>query len=135
MVTEQQKQKSDLPSWWQGSVPEYICYTTLMKVGKLPNRDFTYQSQTGGGRLEKGGRVLDFQFINPPDLAINVQGTFYHYEKGTAVSQSDVLTREFMATEGITLIFIDEDDLHIKAESVVRDALRYIDRSRLGGRG
>jgi hypothetical protein len=133
-MTTQQLERAQLPDWWPGSVPEYICYTTLMKLGKQPDIDFTYQSQRSGGRLEKGGRVLDFQFINPPDLAINIQGTYYHYEKGTAVSQSDVLTREFMATEGITLIFIDEDDLHVSPESVVKDALRYIDRSRLGGR-
>ena len=134
-MTTQQNQLS-APPGWEGSLPEYLVYRSLTEsFRKIEGVDFTYQSSLLGGRLFKGGVVLDFLFNDPPDLAINVQGTFYHYEKGTAVSQSDVLTREFMATEGITLIFIDEDDLHIKAESVVRDALRYIDRSRLGGRG
>ena len=135
MVTEKKMERSALPVWWEGSVPEYICYTTLIKVGKKPDIDFTFQNQMAGGRLQKGGRIIDFIFSNPPDLAINVQGTFYHYEKGTAITQSDIMTREFLATEGTILIFIDEDDLYIQPEPVVRDALRYIDRSRLGGRG
>ena len=133
-MATQQMDRSQLPVWWTGSVPEYICFVTLIKLGKRPDIDFTYQNQMAGGRLQKGGRVIDFLFLNPPDLAINVQGQFYHYEKGAAVRQSDVLTREFLATEGIKLIFIDEDDLMTSPEAVVRDALRYIDRSRLGGR-
>ena len=133
-MATQQMDRSQLPVWWTGSVPEYICFVTLIKLGKSPDIDFTSQNQMAGGRLQKGGRVIDFLFLNPPDLAINVQGQFYHYEKGAALRQSDVLTREFLATEGIKLIFIDEDDLTTSPESVVRDALRYIDRSRLGGR-
>lgn len=134
-MTMQQMERSELPVGWAGSVPEYICYVTLIKVGKKPDIDFTFQNQMAGGRLEKGGRIIDFVFSNPPDLAINIQGTFYHYEKGSAVQQSDILTREFLATMGIKLIFIDEDDIMDEPEPFVRDALRYIDRSKLGGRG
>jgi len=134
-MTTQQIERSQLPAWWTGSVPEYICFTTLIRLGKKPGMHFTFQNQMVGGRLEKGGRVIDFLFTDPPDLAINVQGMFYHYEKGAAVRQSNILTREFLATQGVKLIFIDEDDLMEDPEPFVRDALRYIDRSRLGGRG
>ena len=48
---------------------------------------------------------------------------FYHYEKGAAVRQSDILTREYLATLGIKLIFIDEDDLIDNARAIVGDAL------------
>ena len=85
-----------------------------------------------GGRQEKGGRVIDFEIYNPPNVAINVQGVFYHYEKGAAVRQSDMLTREYLATLGIKLIFIDEDDLIDNARAIVGDALAGIDRSRFG---
>lgn len=120
------------PEWWVGSGPEYLCWQALLKLGLKPNIDFSYQSQLAGGRQSKGGRVIDFEIYNPPNIAINVQGVFYHYEKGAAVRQSDILTREYLATLGIKLIFIDEDDLIDNARAIVGDALAGIDRSRFG---
>ena len=119
-----------VPEWWTGSGPEYLCWQALLKLGLKPDIDFRYQSQLAGGRQDKGGRVIDFEIYNPPDIAINVQGVFYHYEKGTAVRQSDILTREYLATMGIKLIFVDEDDLIDDARASVADALAGIDRSR-----
>jgi len=118
------------PEWWVGSGPEYLCWQALLKLGLKPDIDFSYQSQLAGGRAQRGGRVVDFEIYNPPDIAINVQGLFFHYEKGSAVRQSDILTREYLATLGIQLIFIDEDDLIEDARGIVADALAGIDRSR-----
>ena len=118
------------PEWWIGSGPEYLCWQALLKLGLKPDIDFSYQSQLAGGRTQRGGRVVDFEIYNPPDIAINVQGLFFHYEKGTAVRQSDILTREYLATLGIKLIFVDEDDLIENARAIVADALAGIDRSR-----
>ena len=120
------------PEWWVRSGPEYLCWQALLKLGLKPDIDFQYQSQLAGGRLDKGGRVIDFLIFNPPNIAINVQGVYYHYEKGAAVRQSDILTRAFLAAEGINLIFIDEDDLIDDARRIVGDALAGIDRSRAG---
>ena len=121
-----------VPDWWVGSGPEYLCWKALLKLGLKPNVDFDYQSKLAGGRLDKGGRIIDFMIYNPPDIAINVQGVFFHYEKGAAVRQSDISTRQYLATLGINLIFVDEDDLIDNARSIVRDALVGIDRSRFG---
>ena len=121
-----------VPEWWAGSGPEYLCWKALLKLGLKPNVDFEYQSKLAGGRLDKGGRNIDFMIYNPPDIAINVQGVFYHYEKGAAVRHSDILTRGYLATLGINLIFIDEDDLIDNARVIVQDALVGIDRSRFG---
>ena len=118
------------PEWWAGSGPEYLCWQALLKLGLKPDIDFRYQSQLAGGRQDKGGRVIDFEIYNPPDIAINVQGVFYHYEKGAAVRQSDILTREYLATLGIRLIFVEEDDLIDDARAIVADALAGVDRSR-----
>ena len=118
------------PEWWIGTGPEYLCWQALLKLGLKPDIDFSYQSQLAGGRQTRGGRVVDFEIYNPPDIAINVQGLFFHYEKGSAVRQSDILTREYLATLGIQLIFIDEDDLIEDARGIVADALAGIDRSR-----
>ena len=123
----------ETPEGWMGSGPEWLFYTSLARLGYQPDTDFTYQSPLMGGRLDKGGAIIDFLFINPPDLAVNVQGVYYHYELGAETRARDILAREAMAGQGITLIFVDEDDLIQDPLGITRDALNYIDKSRLGG--
>jgi hypothetical protein len=130
MTTQAQVQ---VPSNWEGSLPEYITYQTFIELGKEPGIDFTYQSPLLGGRMDKGGFVLDFIFTDPPDLAVNVQGVYYHYEFGVEVKARDLMARSSLAQQNITLIFIDDDDLLKDPKFYCREALRYRDHSRLGG--
>ena len=122
-----------VPQGWTGSVPEWLTYESLQKAGKIPGQDFTYQSPLLGGRISKGGVVIDFDFNNPPDLAINVQGVYFHYQFGVETSARDKMARAQLAGEGKQLIFIDEDDLYNDTDYYVLEALRYRDHSRLGG--
>ena len=122
-----------VPQGWTGSVPEWLTYESLQKAGKIPGQDFTYQSPLLGGRISKGGVVIDFDFSNPPDLAINVQGVYFHYQFGVETSARDRMARAQLAGEGKQLIFIDEDDLYNDTDYYVLEALRYKDHSRLGG--
>ena len=121
------------PPDWPGSLPEYLVNEALIELGKEPDLDFFYQSPFAGGRMQRGGLVIDFIFVNPPDLAINVQGEYYHYEMGADIKARDLLARAMLAGDGISLIFIDEGDVYRDAVGYTRDALRYRDRSRLGG--
>jgi len=121
------------PTSWEGSEPEWIFHSTLIRLGYLPDQDFSYQSPLMGGRLDKGGAILDFVFYNPPDLAVNIQGVYYHYELGADTKARDIMIRESMAGQGTHLIFIDEDDLREDPVGVTRLALNYRDVSRLGG--
>ena len=129
MVTQQVQ----IPNSWPGSVPEYVAYSTFIELGREPGQDFTYQSPLMGGRLDKGGFVIDFMFSDPPDLAINVQGVYYHYEFGVEAKARDVIARASLAGQNITLIFIDDDDLMSDPRYYCREALNYRDHSRLGG--
>ena len=122
-----------VPQGWTGSVPEWLTYESLQKAGKIPGQDFTYQSPLLGGRIQKGGVVIDFDFSNPPDIAINVQGVYFHYQFGVETSARDRMARAQLAGEGKQLIFIDEDDLLEDPDYYVLEALRYRDHSRLGG--
>tara|TARA_R110000823_G_scaffold174593_2_gene307253 strand:+ start:338 stop:742 length:405 start_codon:yes stop_codon:yes gene_type:complete len=132
MTTKNLQQQ--VPQGWPGSLPEYLVYESLTeKFGKKDGLDFSYQSSLLGGRLNKGGVVLDFSFFNPPDLAINVQGEYYHYGMGLIPMQNDQFVRVQMAGEGITLIFIDENDILNDVDYFVREALSYKDHSKLGG--
>jgi hypothetical protein len=130
VVTQAQQQ---VPSNWEGSLPEYIAYQTFIELGLEPGVDFTYQSPLMGGRMEKGGFVLDFLFNEPPDLAVNVQGVYYHYEFGVEAKARDVMARASLAGQNITLVFIDDDDLMQDPRFYCREALNYRDHSRLGG--
>ena len=130
MTTQPQIQ---VPQNWEGSIPEYIAYKTFVELGLEPGQDFTYQSPLLGGRMDKGGFVLDFLFTEPPDLAVNVQGVYYHYEFGVEAKARDVMARASLAGQNITLIFIDDDDLISDPRYYCREALNYQDHSRLGG--
>ena len=132
MVNTQIRETS-VPEGWDGSLPEWLFYYSLVSLGYREDEDFTYQSPLAGGRLDKGGAIIDFMFYNPPSLAVNVQGTYYHYELGAETKSRDIFTRQFLAGQGITLIFVDEDDLLQDPVGITRDALNYRDRSRLGG--
>tara|TARA_Y100000310_G_scaffold18838_1_gene18478 strand:- start:327 stop:722 length:396 start_codon:yes stop_codon:yes gene_type:complete len=122
-----------VPSNWEGSIPEYVAYQTFVRLGKEPGQDFTYQSPLLGGRLDKGGFVIDFLFTDPPDLAVNVQGVYYHYEFGVEVKARDIMARAGLAGQNLTLIFIDDEDLLKDPMYYCREALNYRDHSRLGG--
>ena len=126
-------EKLGVPSDWPGSVPEFLVYASLIKQGKVEGVDFNYQSALMGGRLDKGGVVLDFIFSDPPDLTINVQGEYYHYGLGATFIQNDLIVRQQMAGQGINLIFIDESDVLEDVDYYVRQALNYRDHSQLGG--
>ena len=121
------------PSEWAGSRPEWMFYASLISLGYQPGEDFTYQYPLDGGRLSTGGVIIDFLFYNPPNLAVNVQGIYYHYELGAETIGRDRIVREQLASQGITLIFVDEDDLLQDPTGITQDALNYQDRSRLGG--
>ena len=111
-----QAEQLGVPSDWPGSVPEYLVYVSLI---------------TRQGKIE--GVVIDFLFNNPPDLAINVQGEYYHYGLGSTFMQNDIIIRAQMAGQGINLIFIDESDILEDVDYYVRQALNYRDHSQLGG--
>ena len=126
---------SQIPSDWIGSIPEYVALAAFQRAGKVLDTDFTYQSPFQGGRTEKGGQVLDFLFYDPPDLAVNIQGVYYHYHFGIESLARDKIGREMMLGAGIYVIFIDEDHLLDDPDWYIQEALNYRDHSRLGPGG
>ena len=118
------------------TAPELVVLTTLIRLGYKPGVDFTFQSVQFGGRLEKGGQVVDFFFENPPGLAISVLGEYFHYTLRGGSRAHDLDERVQLALVGVTLIFIDEGDIMgPQAEWFVSEALRFRDHSRLARGG
>lgn len=111
--------------------PELICYNWLQRIGLVPDVDFLFQTSVFGGRLDRGGLVVDFWFNNPPDLAVAVQGEYFHYTLRGGTRFQDLMAREELALQGTTLVFIDEEDLLSRPEYIVREALEYRDHSKI----
>ena len=126
-------QQVQVPSNWEGSIPEYVAYQTFISLGLEAGQDFVYQSPLMGGRMDKGGFVIDFLFNDPPGLAVNIQGVYYHYELGVEAKARDALARASLAGQNLSLIFIDDDDLLQAPQYYCREALNFRDHSRLGG--
>ena len=108
-----------------------VCYFSIDWL-KTRNR-FHVSITINGWEDRKGGLVLDFVFLNPPDLAVNIQGVYYHYEFGVETLGRDLIARQAALGSGLTLIFIDEDDIEKDPEYYCREALRYKDHSRMAG--
>ena len=119
-------QEISIPQGWPGSNAAYLAYLALVGAGKVPGRDFTYQPRTQGARLELGKQV-DFVFNNPPDLAMQVQESFYEHHDGVETRGTDVLTKAQLAGEGISLILLEHDKLVQDADGVIEKALQYVE--------
>jgi hypothetical protein len=118
------------PPDWPGSLPEFLVYQELLRRGLREGLDFVYQSRQMGGRLYKGGAIVDFLFFNPPDLAIDVQSEFFHY-RTAELRGHDELQRIALEGQGITVIYIDEFDILKNVGFFVSEALRFRDHSRM----
>lgn len=120
--------EQQVPAGFEGSLPEFLVFRELERQGLTPGVDFTFQSPFFGGRTQRGGLIVDFLFNNPPDLAISVLGAFFHLRTQAA----DLMQRAQLAGQGITLIFLDENDIYEDVTFVVREALNGVDHSQIG---
>jgi len=109
------RQYPEPPNWWAGSLPEWLVYNALLRLGYKDR--FTYQSPQMGGRLDKGGAVLDF-YIPELNLAINVQSLYFHYATTTRRVRGE-LQRAQLESMGIKVIFVNES-------AVLRNAIYYV---------
>ncbi len=126
MVVEAEVQ---IPEGFPGTTPEWLVYQALTQLGYKDGEDFDYQSSEQGGRAERGGSVLDFYIISL-NLCINIQGTYWHYGR-VGQTANDVLIRESLESQGIRVVYLDEDDVMRNARYFVEEALKGNDYSRM----
>ena len=125
MATQLDTTLPETPDSFLGSRPEYLVYWSLLKLG-YKNR-FEFQSSQFGGRLYKGGAILDF-YVPELNLAINVQGSYYHYRTLEQRTRTQ-LQRAQLEGAGIQVVYIDEEDLLQNPLYFVKEALSGIDHS------
>lgn len=122
--------KDTPPPEWTGTDGEWLFFSSLIELDYELDKDFLYRPDSTG----IGGTGVGFSFENPPNLAVNIQSVYYTNNQGLGTQSKDIFTRESLAGLGITLIFVDEEDLEQDALGITREALDYKDSSRLGRR-
>jgi hypothetical protein len=119
------KPVEQVPEWWfarGGSQPEYWVYRAIVRTGRLEeNGDFIYQSKFFGGRLTRGGAVVDF-IIKSPRVGINVQSKYFH-NRTTDQRAHDALQRASLEASGLRVEFIQEEEAINSPDEAVREAL------------
>lgn len=114
-----------VPEWWinqrGGSDLEYYVYRAILKTGRQEGVDFVYQNRFFGGKISRGGAVVDF-LIFSPEVGINVQSLYYH---GTSAAQRahDKLQRIALESSGLRVAYISEEDAINRPDEAVREAI------------
>lgn len=114
------------------TMPEWYVYWALERLGKKPDTDFSYRAKTAYTSLSTDTQ-LDFTMLDGSGIAIEVQGTFWHYEQGAAKIVQDMVRSGALSRQW-TVINIDEDDIvgdptGQAAIYMVREALQGHDHS------
>lgn len=107
---------------------EWRIFWALLTFDLLPDVDFQYQANILGGRQRAGGAVNDF-ILGAFNLVLQVQGVYFHYSS-TEQSGKDLIVAAQIASYGLQVIPIDEDDAMNRPRGVVAAALRGEDVSR-----
>ena len=121
-------QQTTVPDTWKGSDATYVAFEAIVRAGKAPGRDFRYEPRTQGRRLG-GVAEADFTFWDPPDLALQVQESFYSHHDGIETRGTDILAKAQLAGQGVTLIMLSHDKLMQDPDWLIAEALQYRDHS------
>ena len=99
-----------------GSKNEQNVYYALTKF----EIQFDYQVPIFGGRLQRGGIVLDFLVRNPFDIAVPVHGDYWHraYMSSEEQYALGVLIERFQGR--VVVLWGHETDTYEEAEDAVR---------------
>ncbi len=131
-VSNQQAQQfADKPDTFSGSLPEWAIFWAHGALGLREGQDFDYLSYAGGFINANGPAQFDF-FEYDVQVAIEIQGIYWHYEFGGKEKIVQDAERRIRAESvGITLIYIDEDDAIADPIYFLRQARAGVDRSRV----
>lgn len=90
------------PPTWKGTLPEWAIQWAHLRMGFKDGQDFAYQYPVLGNPVD----FFEFDL----QIAIQVQGLYWHYGFGAAKQQLDFEQKIRIEATGITVIAIDEDD-------------------------
>lgn len=118
----------DPPPFWTGTLPEWAVYWAHAPAQRGQEGVlWGYQTPVGGG-YNLAGMVPDFLEFDVR-IAININGSYWHYRKGSQPIKNDRLQRLVMQRFDYTLIVIDEEDALADPIHFLKDAIAGIDHS------
>ena len=101
------------------TLPEYLVSKELDKL----SIGYQFQQSFMGGRTTAGGVIADF-YLPSYSIVLSVLGTYWH--STPEVRTKDMVQKLAMASDGLTTIFIKEEDAMRNASYYVTEALRGI---------
>lgn len=113
---EDSERETGLVQGQPATLPERIVARELDKLGIR----YIFQQSFLGGRFQSGGLVSDF-YIPSLSLILSILGTYWH--ASPSVRAKDILQRIAVLSQGITTIFIREEDVMARARYYVSQAL------------
>lgn len=120
----------DPPGWWTGTRPEWAVYWGLNRNGKFAEHgDFLYRAMMPAVGTSYFS-TTDF-YLPLDDIAIEVQGEYWHYGQGSDKQFHDKQRLIFFKANNIDLIFIDEEDALEDPKYYVEEALARRDHSKV----
>lgn len=125
-----QEPAGDPPEDWTGTRPEWAIWWALERLGYSAEDDFVYQAKLPGVGSSYYSTV-DF-LIHSVNIGIEVQGRYWHYGVGSDKEYHDTMRATLFAAQGITIIFIDEQDCLDDPMYYVQEALEGNDHSDIG---
>lgn len=105
--------------------PEWYVYWALQRLGKRPGIDFEYRHEVKLPWTLALAAQIDFRMIDGSQIGIEVQGIYWHYERGTEKIRIDEVRRTLLENSGWHIIFLDEDD-------VLRNPIYYVSEALAG---
>jgi len=123
----------DPPDDWTGTRPEWAIFWGLQRNGLQPGEDFTYLANLPG---VGAGYYSQVDFLIPDyQIAIEVQGKYWHYGQGSRKIFTDMFRVAAFQNQGIHVIFIDETDALDDPRYYVSEALKGNDHSHVVNTG
>lgn len=105
------------------TLPEKAVYKALQSL----REPFEFQSPLLGGYREKGSTIADF-LLRQYSLIISVIGFYWHNQPGTKAR--DKMQRIALSSQGLHVIYIDEQAALANATYYCKEAIRGFDHSR-----
>lgn len=112
--------------------PEWAIYWALERLGLRPEVDFQYLVPVVAGRGQTGYTEVDI-LVYSHNIAILVNGEYFHYEQGAQNQASDRIVYTIIASQGYIPVVIDAEDANRDPIGYAQDALNGITRSRQRG--
>ena len=122
----------EIPPWFENlypsaTKPEWAIFFGFMQSGMEHGKDFTYRATVPGAGAGYYSQV-DFLALDY-NIAIEVQGRFWHLGQGSRKVLTDIMRINTFAQQGIKVIFVDEQHALEDPKYYVQEALKGIDHS------